>query len=66
MINRQFVSLMNNTEFQAKRFFEANSSLVKPIDLIEKAAKDGYLDNENIDADLFRHLMKKYTFVGIK
>ena len=64
MINPSFVQKVEETERQAKLFFEHNPSLMTPDELIEKAADDGYADDDNIDWDLFKHLMRKYHNCG--
>lgn len=64
MNNPQFVTLMENTEKEAKRFFERHPSLTTPQALIEQAERDSIFQRENIDEDLFKHLMKKYHHVG--
>lgn len=64
MISMNFVKLMENTTTQAQRFFERNPSAMTAAELIKLAEEKGLLSDPNIDADLFKHLMKKYIAVG--
>lgn len=64
MIDTNFVKLMENTEKEAKRFFEHNPGMTTANALINLAHIRGILNNPMIDADLFKHLMKKYTAIG--
>ena len=64
MINQAFVIKTELTEKKAQRFFEHNPGCLTPGELIVKAAQDGYSDNPEIDWDLFKHLMKKYHYIG--
>ena len=63
MIKQSFINLMENTEKEARRFFERHPSLDTPDKLIDMALFVGMFDRQDIDADLFKHLMKKW---GIK
>lgn len=64
MISMKFVKLMENTVKEAQNFFERNPSVMTAQELIELAESKGVLSDTNIDADLFKHLMKKYTAIG--
>ena len=64
MIDTNFVKLMENTEKEAKQFFERQVSLDTPEKLIQMASFVGMFDRTDIDTDLFKHLMKKYTAIG--
>lgn len=64
MVKMQFVILMENTEKEARRFFERNPSLMTSAALIAEAEKKGLLSDPAIDSDLFKHLMKKYHNIG--
>ena len=64
MIDMQFVKLMENTVKEARSFFECNPSAMTAQELIKLAEEKGILTDASIDADLFKHLMKKYTAIG--
>ena len=64
MIDPNFVKLMENTEKEAKRFFERKPGMTTANALINLAHVKGILNDPFIDADLFKHLMKKYTAIG--
>ena len=64
MIKMSFVKLMENTVVQAKLFFEHSPSVMTAEDLIKLAEEKGVFNDPNIDADLFKHLMKKYNAIG--
>ena len=61
MINPNFINLIENTKKEAKLFFELNPSAMTAQDLINLAQERKIFDNSQIDEDLFKHLMKRYT-----
>ena len=65
MISQEFVSKMENTRMWAKRFFLSRPESETSDELIKMASFVGMFDNDDIDEDLFKHLMKKYRAMGI-
>ena len=63
-VRMSFVKLMEDTEKAAQRFFERHPGAITADDLIKLAQEKGLLDDPQVDADLFKHLMKKYTVMG--
>ena len=61
----KFVSKMENTEMWARRFFLSRPGTESAEQLIKMASFVGMFDNDDIDEDLFKHLMKKYRAMGI-